>query len=86
MQRTQARLVVQSLLAHGLHCGLEGTHQQGTFAFRLLDLARIEIGVAGMEEPAAAFADGEATPGFAPVRNAGPEAMKVACMVGSSIA
>lgn len=26
-------------------------------------------------EPAVAFADGEATPGFAPVRNAGPEAM-----------
>jgi len=26
-------------------------------------------------EPAAAFADGEATPGFAPVRNAGPDAM-----------
>ena len=36
---------------------------------------RMYRGSQHMEEPAAAFADGEATPGFAPVRKAGPEAM-----------
>lgn len=38
-----------------------------------------EMAKAGRRRPAepqpAAFADGEATPGFAPVRNAGPDAM-----------